>query len=157
MVSIDGIVEDLKPGYSAEVTIIADETKEPVLIIPIQSVVGSIAMGADRKAYVLDAEGQPKLVDITVGASNDRFVQILKGINEGDVVVLNPRSLLGENSGMKPGTPPKQRGVDVDEVKSKKGKKGGGGGGGGFKGGAPMTSSIEGTKKGLRPEFATKE
>lgn len=160
MVSIDGIVENLKPGYSAEVTIIADETKEPVLTIPIQSIVGSIAMGAERKAYVLDAEGQPKLVDITVGASNDRMVQILKGINEGDRVVLNPRSLIDEKSGLKPSVAPKQRGVDFEEVKAKKGgKKGGGGGGagggGGFKGGPPM--SFDGSKKGARPEFATKE
>jgi uncharacterized membrane protein YgcG len=149
----------LKPGYSAEVTIIADETKEPVLTIPIQSIVGSIAMGAERKAYVLDGEGQPKLVDITVGASNDRMVQILKGINEGDRVVLNPRSLIDEKSGLKPGVAPKQRGGDYDEVKSKKGgKKGGGGGGagGGFKGGPPM-SSFDGSKKAARPEFATKE
>jgi multidrug efflux pump subunit AcrA (membrane-fusion protein) len=157
MVSIDGIVENLKPGYSAEVTIIADETKDPVLTIPIQSVVGSIAMGAERKAYVLDGDGQPKLVDVTVGASNDRMVQILKGINEGDRVVLNPRSLIDEKSGLKPGVAPKQRGADFDEVKARKGgKKGGGGGGGGFKGGGPPMS-FDGSKKGARAEFATKE
>jgi HlyD family secretion protein len=153
MVSIDGVVEGLKPGYSAEVTIIANETKEPVLTIPIQSVVGSIAMGADRKAFVIDDLGQPKLVDITVGASNDRMVEVLKGINEGDRVVLNPRSLIDEKSGMKPAVAPKQRGVDVDEVKSKKGKKGGGGG----QGGPPKTAAIDAAKKGLRPEFANKE
>ena len=60
MVSMDGIVDNLKPGMSAEVTIIADESKTPVLTIPIQSVLGSIAMGAERKTYILDAEGQPK-------------------------------------------------------------------------------------------------
>jgi HlyD family secretion protein len=156
MVSIDGVVEDLKPGYSAEVTIIADETNEPVLTIPMQSVVGSIAMGAERKAYVIDEHGQPKLVDITVGASNDRMVQILKGINEGDRVVLNPRALLDEKSGLKPANAPKQRGVDVDEVKSKKGKKGGGGGAGGGPGGPQggfQGPGNQGFKKGLPQDF----
>jgi HlyD family secretion protein len=160
MVEIDGIVEKLKPGMSAEVTIIADESAEPVLTIPIQSVVGSIAMGADRKAYVIDADGQPKLVDITVGASNDRMVEILKGISEGDQVVLNPRSLIDEKSGLKPSNAPKQRGVDVEEFKGKKGKKGGGGGGaggGGQKGGSPMSPGFDGAPKGPRAEFNRKE
>lgn len=123
LVAIDSNVENLKPGMSAEVTIIADETKEPVLTIPIQSVVGSLAMGAKRKAYVLDADGQPRLRDITVGASNDRMVEILDGVEEGDRVVLNPRPLLGENSDLRPGIPGKQRGVNGDDVpRAKKGK-----------------------------------
>lgn len=125
MVSLNDSVENLKPGMSAEVTIIADETKEPVLTIPIQSVLGSIAMGAQRKAYVLDAMGQPQLRDVTVGASNDRMVEVLKGIEEGDKIVLNPRSLIGDKSDLKPGVPGKQRSSDGEEVKTKKGKKGG--------------------------------
>lgn len=125
MVSIDGYVDNLKPGMSAEVTIIADETKEPVLTIPIQSILGSIALGAQRKAYVLDENGQPQLRDVTVGASNDRMVEILKGVEIGEKVVLNPRSLLDEKSELRPGIPGKQRGYDVEEVKTKKGKKAG--------------------------------
>jgi HlyD family secretion protein len=123
MVSIDGYVDNLKPGMSAEVTIIADETKEPVLTVPIQSILGSIAMGAKRKIYVLDAANQPQLVDITVGASNDRMVEVLDGVLEGQKVVLNPRSLIGEKSDLRPGIPGKQRGVEVEEVKTKKNKR----------------------------------
>jgi HlyD family secretion protein len=156
MVSIDGFVEHLKPGMSAEVTIIADEIKEPVLTIPIQSVLGSIAMGAERKAYILDDDGQPQLKDITVGASNDKMVQILKGVDDGARVVLNPRSLLDEKSGLKPGVPGKQRGIDVEEVKTKKGGKKGAGGGPPF-GSPPMSPAIEGTKNGPRPEFTSKQ
>lgn len=121
MVAIDEQVEGLKPGMSAEVTIIAEESKEPILMVPIQSVVGSLAMGANRKVFVLDGTGQPKETDIVVGRSNDRMVEVIKGISEGAKVVLNPRPLLGEKSDMRPGVPGKQRGADSGDFKKKKG------------------------------------
>ncbi len=133
MVTIDETVINLKPGMSAEVTILAEESTEPVLTIPIQSVAGSIAMGAKRKVFVIE-NGQPREVEIVVGRSNDRLVEVKEGLEEGAKVVLNPRSLLGDKSGMKTGTPATRRGVDTDEM-------GGAGGGakkwGGKKGGMP--------------------
>jgi len=132
MVTIDDVVErGLQPGMSAEVTILADETKDPVLVIPIQSVVGNVAMGAKRKCYVLDANGYPQERDIEVGLSNEKLVEVRSGIEEGEKVVLNPRPLLPENSNMKPGTPGTRRGVEFEEGG---GKKGGGKKGGGKKG-----------------------
>jgi multidrug efflux pump subunit AcrA (membrane-fusion protein) len=144
MVSIDESVVNLKPGMSAEVTIVAEESSEPVLTIPIQSVVGSIAMGSKRKCYVLE-DSQPKERDITIGRSNDKMVEVVEGVEEGEQVVLNPRPLLGENSGMKVGTPSSRRGGgDAGESgPGGEGKKWGGKkGGGGFdpskmKGGGP--------------------
>ena len=162
MVSMDGMVENLKPGMSAEVTIIADETKEPVLTIPIQSVLGSIAMGAERKTYLLDENDQPQLRDITVGTSNDKMVQVIKGINEGDRVVLNPRSLLGDNTELKPGVPGRSRGYDIEEVKTKRAKKGSEGGATGGAPGAsggtpPAVREGDGAPKGLRSQIGKKE
>jgi len=130
MISVDGLVDNLKPGMSAEVTILADETGAPVLTVPIQSVVGAISMGANRKVYVLDAKKLPQQRDIVVGMSNDQMVEVKSGLEEGDKVVLNPRPLLGEKNEMRPGTPGKQRGVDGEGATEKKGggkKKGGGG------------------------------
>jgi HlyD family secretion protein len=135
MVSIDDLDErGLKPGMSAEVTIFADETKEPVLVMPIQSVVGNVAMGEKRKCYVLDAAGYPQTRDIVVGKSNDKMVEILDGVKEDETVVLNPRALIPEKSDMKPGTPSSRRGAEMEEGKGGgkagkggKGKKGGGG------------------------------
>jgi multidrug efflux pump subunit AcrA (membrane-fusion protein) len=134
IVSIDESVVNLKPGMSAEVSITAEESTEPVLTIPIQSVVGSIAMGAARKCYVLE-DGPPRERDIKVGRSNDRSVEVLEGLAEGEKVVLNPRPLLGEKSGMKVGTPQSRRGGDSDDAGGgpsegkKRGKKGGDGAG----------------------------
>src|SRR6185312_885236 len=35
-------------------------------------------------------------IEVTLGTSNDRFVQVTKGLADGDVVVLNPMSLMTE-------------------------------------------------------------
>src|SRR5262249_29159195 len=112
MISIDDSHEDddLRPGMSAEVTITSDAQTEPVLVIPIQSVVGNVAMGANRKCYVLDAAGYPQERDIVVGKSSDKLVEIRSGVSDGEKVVINPRALIPENSGMKPGIPSGRRG-----------------------------------------------
>ena len=134
MVSIDELSgEELNPGMSAEVTILADATEDMVLQIPIQSIVGNVAMGAERKVFVLDALGIPEERDVKVGKSNDRSVEILSGLTERDKVVLNPAMLLPQKTDLKAGTPGTRRGWEGDDGGGKKGggKKGGPGAGGG--------------------------
>jgi multidrug resistance efflux pump len=99
--NIDGL--NLKPGMSAEVTIYADESATPVLVVPVQAVVGSISMGAKRKCYVLSSSGQPEMRDIVVGMCNERMVEVKTGLQEGDRVVQNPQKLMAEDSELKPG------------------------------------------------------
>jgi HlyD family secretion protein len=125
MVSIDDLdptQDKLNPGMSAEVTILADETPTPVLVIPIQSVVGNVTMKAERKCFVLDSRGIPHEREIKVGLSNDKLVEVLEGLEEGDKIVLNPRPLIPEKSDLKVGTPGTRRGAEFDDS-GKKGKK----------------------------------
>ncbi len=136
MVSIDDLDADsvLNPGMSAEVTILADETEEPVLIIPIQSVVGNVSKGANRKCFVLDKSGYAQERDIVVGLSSDKYVEVIAGLAENEKVVLSPRLLLPEKSDLKPGIPGARRGADFDDDGGKKkgaGKKADGAGKGG--------------------------
>lgn len=105
MIAIDESLPGLKPGMSAEVTIFADESEEPVLVVPVQAVLGTITMGAERKCFVVDARKQTELRDIVVGMSNERLVEIKSGLHEGDQVVLNPQPLLKEDSELKAGKP----------------------------------------------------
>jgi HlyD family secretion protein len=147
MVSVDQSLDGLKPGMSAEVTIYADESPTPVLVVPVQAVVGSIASGATRKCFVVGADGQPEMRDIVVGMCNERLVEIKSGLKEGEVVVQNPTPLL-KDSDMKAG---KVRSKNEDDShgggsdpakKDKKGgsaKKGDGPPGGGGAGGFQMT------------------
>jgi hypothetical protein len=149
-VMIEGEQKDLKPGMSAEVTIYADESNEPVLVVPVQAVLGTISSGAERKCFVLNSHGQPELRTIKVGMSNERVVEVKEGLKENEQVVLNPTPLLKEDSELKPG---KARGGKGEGDKSGsdgapgegpkggkgKGPKGPGGSGGpgGARGGAP--------------------
>jgi len=107
------------------VTIFADETPEPVMIVPVQAVLGTISSGAERKCFVVGADGQPEKRDIVVGMSNERVVEIKSGLKEGDQVDLNPLPLLKEAAkDLKPG---KERSRNEEEF-SKGGKDGGKGG-----------------------------
>jgi HlyD family secretion protein len=145
MVSIDEPVEGLKPGMSAEVTIIADESPNEVLSVPIQSVVGTISSGAKRQCFVLDEDDQPQLREIVVGMSNQRSVEVKSGIKEGERVVLNPMPLLPEDTELKPGkSRSKSDAVDDDDdtPKKKGGKK---------KGGPPASGPGGIPGKGLTP------
>lgn len=139
LVAIDEDVSafNLKPNMSAEVTIFAEEAVKAELTVPIQAVVGSISMGQARKVFVVDAEGQPQERDVVVGKSNEKMVEVLKGLSEGEKVVLNPRPLLkGENAKLKAGVPSGRPG-DAP-----------GGGGDKKKGGGPAAPGGAGKPKG---------
>jgi HlyD family secretion protein len=92
----------LKPGMSAETTILADDSPQEVLTVPIQSVVGGVGMGGKRKVFIINAVGEPEERDVETGRSNENKVEVLKGLSEGDEIVLNPQPLLvGERSKLK--------------------------------------------------------
>jgi multidrug resistance efflux pump len=96
MVAVDDPVQGLKPGMSAEVTILVENMLEHVLTVPVQAIVGTPAMGKQRKCFVMTPEG-PAEREIVVGLSNDTMAEIRSGVDEGDQVVLNPRNLLSEH------------------------------------------------------------
>jgi HlyD family secretion protein len=144
LVSIDDQAGGLRPGMSAVVSIVADESPKPVLTVPVQSVVGTISMGAERKCFVLGPGGRPEVRDIEVGMSNEREVEVKSGLKEGEVIVLNPRPLLPEGSELKAAKvrPSAEEGEGKGPGGAKKGWKKGpagpqGPGGAGFPGAAP--------------------
>jgi HlyD family secretion protein len=127
MLSIDEPMEGLKPGMSAEVTIYADESPTEVMVVPVQSVVGTISTGAKRECFVVGPGGQAEHRDIVVGMSNQRLVEVKSGLNVGDKVVLNPMSLLAEDTEKKPGKAGgknDEEGQDTGGDGKKAGKKG---------------------------------
>jgi HlyD family secretion protein len=133
--------EILKPDMTAEVTISVDAAKEPVLTIPLQSVIGGAEMGASREVFVKNETGYERK-SVTLGLYNDKMIEVREGLNDGDEVVINPKVLLGDaktktrdasdqKSGK--GRDGKDGGKDGGGDPTKKGKKGGGGGPGGPK------------------------
>jgi HlyD family secretion protein len=74
---------NLLPGYSADVEVILD-TRENVLRVPTQALIeGKRALVLDEAAGVLHQR------EVTAGVSNWEFTEVLKGLGEGDLVVLS--------------------------------------------------------------------
>lgn len=77
----------LRPGISAKAEI-QIETREKVLFVPLQSVFGE---DGEQFCHVLDAEGKPARRKVVIGPANENYVEITKGLDEGEAVLLyNP-------------------------------------------------------------------
>ena len=85
--------EGLKPGMSAEVEIIVEEHKD-VLTIPVAAVVETDQ--GDFCWIEIDPDGPPKRRTIELGDSNDVFIVVKSGLDEGTKVVLNPLDHIDE-------------------------------------------------------------
>ncbi|MBC8875358.1 MAG: efflux RND transporter periplasmic adaptor subunit [Planctomycetes bacterium] len=91
IVTLDEEVEQLKPGMTAVAEIHVDRL-EDVLSVPVQAVV---QIRRETWCYV-DADGRVERRDVKLGRTNDKFVEILEGIDEGTRVVLNPMAIIDE-------------------------------------------------------------
>jgi len=83
VISIKGSHDGLKPGMSAKVDIIVAELTD-VLYVPVQAV---FVRRGHRLCYVFD-DGETKVRPVQSGQSNDKFVIIRSGLNEGEKVLL---------------------------------------------------------------------
>lgn len=95
LVRIDDTLEEkaIKPGMTAEVEIIVSELPD-VLSVPL---LGVVEMGGKHFCYV--AANNPKGYEkrpVVIGKDNDQLIEIKDGLNEGDRVILNPRSTIEE-------------------------------------------------------------
>jgi hypothetical protein len=124
VVTIDEPGAGLKPGMSAEVTILAQQTTGPVLNVPVQAV---LAAGKGRFCFVLN-DNDVQVREVTLGMIGDRGVEIRSGLEEGDRVLLSPRALLqrltpflGKGTGPSAGkgrpSPTAQNSILVESVK----------------------------------------
>ena len=100
MVKYDTIIElpsdtGLKPGMSAEVDVIL-AVHEDVLTIPVAAVVeteeGSFCWVQPANKEV---DGPQKRI-LELGDSNDIFIEVVAGLNEGEEVILNPIAMIDE-------------------------------------------------------------
>ncbi len=77
--------QSLRPGMSAKVEIIISELND-VIAIPLQCV----ATRGGRKVCYVHRLGDSAERPVTIGAYNDKYVEILDGLEEGEKVLLNP-------------------------------------------------------------------
>jgi HlyD family secretion protein len=90
----------VRPGMTAAVNMTVEQLTN-VLLVPNRAV---RLQNGKQVVYILE-NGQPKAVEITLGASADTNTQILSGqVKAGDLVVLNPpTTLTAPGSGGGPG------------------------------------------------------
>ncbi len=88
-VRIDQPLSGLKPGMTAQVEILVDR-KTNVLTVPVLAVLQF--HGKDHVTKKVDDRFVQ--TDVELGVSNEKYVEVLKGLNEGDVVAMSPMSLM---------------------------------------------------------------
>ena len=82
--------KSVKPGMTAAVTITVKQVNN-VLMVPNRAV---RLVDSQRVVYIL-ANGLPKQVDITLGASSDTMSEVVStNLKAGDLIILNPPSTL---------------------------------------------------------------
>ena len=91
----DDQVQGLKPGMDAVVTIFVETKPKPVLAVPLQALLGGVEMGEKRRCFVV-VEGQFYMREVKLGSANEILAEVKDGLQEGDVVVLNPAVLLSD-------------------------------------------------------------
>jgi hypothetical protein len=80
-------VSKLRPGLTAQLEVLV-ESRDDVLQTPIQSVLNVV--GKPVAFVVVDNKVERR--EIQVGQTNERVIEILSGLDEGDLVVMNPRT-----------------------------------------------------------------
>jgi HlyD family secretion protein len=77
----------VRPGMTAAVEIVVSQLDE-ALLVPNQAV---RAVNGTRMVYIMEENGDLKPVEVTLGATSDRYSQLLEGdLQPGDLLVLNP-------------------------------------------------------------------
>jgi HlyD family secretion protein len=87
LIKIDGQPEDLKPGMTAQIEILVAQ-KKGVLQVPVQCVV---ERGSKFHAFVKGHRGI-EVRELVLGATNDTVLEVVDGLKEGELVLLNPRA-----------------------------------------------------------------
>jgi HlyD family secretion protein len=83
----------LKPGMFANVEVVLLE-KAQTLVIPREAV---IEAGSEMSVFVVEEKRAVRKL-VTLGYEQDRIVEVLKGLNEGDQVVIKGQQLIKDSS-----------------------------------------------------------
>ena len=115
IVTIDEEVSQLKPGMTAVVDIHVDELAN-VLAVPVQAIVQR-----EKETWCFVESGrEAKRRTVRLGKTNDKFVQIVDGVEPGERVVLNPMSLIDESptspKAKEPSTQPTEGGSSAEQL-----------------------------------------
>ena len=95
IIAIDGEQTGLKPGMTAEATILVTHEKN-VLKVPVAAIV---ERSGKYFAWVDKPGAKPEERELTIGATDDNFAVVKEGLEEKEDVILNPRAVIEEARG----------------------------------------------------------
>lgn len=90
-IKLEKTINGIRPGMSAQVEILVDE-KADVLTVPVQAI---LQFKGSNHVAVRNQDNYT-FREVTLGLSNDKHVEVIKGVQPGDVVALNPVALMSE-------------------------------------------------------------
>jgi HlyD family secretion protein len=91
-IRIDNPVAGLRPGMTAQAEIFIGQF-DNVLSVPVQAV---LRLDGKDQVAVQKPGGGFEWREVSLGRSNEKFVQVTQGIHSGESVILNPLSLLSD-------------------------------------------------------------
>jgi HlyD family secretion protein len=109
LIKIDGAPEELKPGMTAEIEILVSQ-KKGVLQVPVQCVV---ERGGKFRSYVKTPKGIEGR-EVVLGGTNDTVIEVVDGVKEGELVLLNPRADVPDSTDRVVGA--ESDSVDIDKT-----------------------------------------
>jgi len=89
IIKINEEVDQLKPGMTAAAELHIDHLYD-VLCIPVQALV---QRGEETWCYAAQ-NGRVRRQPVELGQTNDKFVEVCAGLQEGDTVILNPTAVV---------------------------------------------------------------
>ena len=114
-IKIDEPIEGLKPGMTAETTILVEKMVD-VVKVPVNCV---RTVGQSSECYVIQSGNpNPEKRLVTLGRSNDVHIQILSGLKEGDRVIQSPEDVLNLDEESVAGETEEESAFSDDEVDS---------------------------------------
>lgn len=90
----DNVDYKLKPNMYAQVTI-HNQNRQQYLLVPRGAVIRS---GLGNRIVLVMGEGKFKSIEVKIGQSDDEYIEIISGLDEGDEIVVSAQFLLDSES-----------------------------------------------------------
>ncbi|MBU5676516.1 efflux RND transporter periplasmic adaptor subunit [Alkaliphilus sp. MSJ-5] len=95
-IEIKDTIKNLRPGYDLDIKIIT-ESKENVLLVPESSL-----FNIDGKDFIfVNENNKARLREVEKGIESQRQVEVVKGLKEGEMVLLSPNENIEEGISIK--------------------------------------------------------
>lgn len=83
-IALDDKVQDLKPGYSINVSILTDK-RDKTLVVPIEAVVER----NERDVVFVLKDGRAEMREVNIGLANELFQEITAGLSANETVLIS--------------------------------------------------------------------